>query len=60
MDLLPHVPFSVERAEADVRLVQPEMRILHVCSLSGEGLDTWCQLLDDRRTALTAVSDARN
>ena len=57
-DLLPHVPFSVERAEADVRQVQPEMQILHVCSLSGEGMDAWCQLLDDRRKALSAVRDA--
>jgi hydrogenase nickel incorporation protein HypB len=60
MDLLPHVPFSVERAEADVRQVQPEMQILHVCSLSGAGMDTWCQLLDNRRKVLTAVSDASN
>ncbi len=57
-DLLPHVPFSVERAEADVRQVQPDMQILHVCSLSGEGMDAWCQLLDDRRKTLSAARDA--
>ena len=52
LDLLPHVPFSVECAEADVRQVQPDMTILRLCSLSGEGLEAWCQLLTDRRDAL--------
>lgn len=54
LDLLPHVPFSVERAEQDVRQVQPQMKILRVCSLTGEGMDAWCQLLIERRELLLA------
>lgn len=49
LDLLPHVPFSVERASQDALSVQPDLTILSVCALTGEGLDAWCQLLVDRR-----------
>ena len=54
LDLLPHVPFSMERAEADVRQVQPEMTILRLCSLSGEGIESWCRLLTEQRDAIRA------
>ena len=56
-DLLPHVPFSVERAEADVRQVQPDMTILRLCSLNDEGMEAWCRLLIDLRS--TVVLGAR-
>lgn len=49
LDLLPHVPFSVERATQDALSVQPDLTILSVCALTGEGLDAWCQFLVDRR-----------
>ncbi len=52
LDLLPYVPFSLERAEDDVRQVQPEMKILRLCALTGEGMDAWCELLIERRDAL--------
>ncbi len=48
-DLLPHVPFSVDAALADARLIQPDLRAFTVCSLSGEGIGDWCDYLDDAR-----------
>lgn len=49
LDLLPHVPFSVERATEDALRVQPNLTILPLCSLTGEGLQEWCDLLIERR-----------
>lgn len=49
LDLLPHVPFSVERAREDALQVQPKLTILPLCSLTGEGLQEWCDLLIERR-----------
>jgi hydrogenase nickel incorporation protein HypB len=51
LDLLPHVPFSVERATEDALLVQPNLTIIPLCSLTEEGLDAWCRLLIDRHRA---------
>jgi hydrogenase nickel incorporation protein HypB len=48
-DLLPHVPFSVERAEADARLVQPELRFFTVSALREEGIAEWCACLEEVR-----------
>ncbi len=41
MDLLPHVPFDVERATGFARQVNPDLDILTASALSGEGLDAW-------------------
>jgi len=49
LDLLPHVPFSVDRAVADARSVQPEMIFFPLSAVSGEGLDAWCNFLVQRR-----------
>ena len=46
LDLLPHVPFSVERAKEDALSVQPDLEIFTACAMTGEGLDTWCEFLD--------------
>ncbi len=53
-DLLPHVPFSVDAAIADAHLIQPDLKALTVCSLTGEGIADWCQYLDERRQTLLA------
>lgn len=53
-DLLPHVPFSVEAATRDARQIQPDLDVLSICSLSDDGLDQWCQYLDDQRKDLLA------
>jgi hydrogenase nickel incorporation protein HypB len=48
-DLLPHVPFSVDAAIADARLIQPDLSVSPVCSLTGDGIAAWCEFLDDAR-----------
>jgi len=49
LDLLPHVPFSVDRATEDALAVQPDLTVLPVCALTGDGMDAWCELLESRR-----------
>jgi hydrogenase nickel incorporation protein HypB len=41
MDLAPHVPFDIARAERHARSVNPTIRCLRVSSTSGEGLADW-------------------
>jgi hydrogenase nickel incorporation protein HypB len=55
-DLLPYVPFSIERAESDARLVQSGLRFFHTAALRGEGIDAWCGFLKEQRQA--AISTA--
>jgi len=45
MDLLPHVPFDVERALAFARSVNPELRFFFTSALSGEGMESWFDFL---------------
>jgi hydrogenase nickel incorporation protein HypB len=44
-DLLPHVPFDVERAERFAREVSPGIRFFHTSARTGEGLDAWYDFL---------------
>ena len=41
IDLLPYVPFNAEKCEEYARRVNPDIRILRVSALTGEGLDAW-------------------
>jgi hydrogenase nickel incorporation protein HypB len=52
LDLLPHVPFSVEAATVDARRIQPDLTVLSVCSQTGTGIASWCDYLDGRRRQL--------
>jgi hydrogenase nickel incorporation protein HypB len=54
-DLLPYVPFSLERAEVDARLVQPELRFFVVSALRDEGIGDWSRFLIQRREELFAA-----
>lgn len=47
-DLLPYVPFSVEAVTQDARDVNPDIEVLTISSLKGDGLEQWCQWLTDR------------
>ncbi|MEK6236730.1 MAG: hydrogenase nickel incorporation protein HypB, partial [Planctomycetales bacterium] len=49
VDLLPHVPFSMERCLADVQAVQPSMQTIPLSALTGEGMDEWIRMLLDQR-----------
>ena len=52
LDLLPHVPFSLDAATEDARRIQPALEILSVCALDGRGVEGWCQYLVERRDHL--------
>jgi hydrogenase nickel incorporation protein HypB len=44
-DLLPYVPFSVEAVTKDAREVNPEIKVMTISTLNGDGIDEWCQWL---------------
>jgi len=48
-DLLPHVPFSIDDAIEDARLIQPDIPVFETCALTGEGIEAWCQFLETSR-----------
>ena len=48
-DLLPYVPFDANLAIANARLVHPEMEVVKVACLAGNGLHEWMNWLDRRR-----------
>ena len=54
IDLLPHVPFSVDRAINDARRVQPDLKAFQLSALSGEGVAAWCDFLEAQRKQMTA------
>ncbi len=56
-DLLPHVPFSIEAAVADARLIQPDLDAFSVCALTGEGIAEWCRSLDQARDQMLHLSN---
>jgi hydrogenase nickel incorporation protein HypB len=41
IDLLPYVPFSVDRCLEHVRQVNPRIRVIEVSALRGDGLEAW-------------------
>lgn len=41
-DLLPYLPFSVEAATQDARDLNPDIEVLTLSSLNGEGMEAWC------------------
>ena len=57
-DLLPYVPFSVEAAVADARLIQPNLQAVTFCSRSGDVISEWCRLLENAREQMLATRDA--
>jgi len=48
LDLLPHVPFSVEAVTHDALGIQPELDVLTNCSLDGSGIASWCDFLEQQ------------
>lgn len=58
-DLLPYVPFSVEAVTKDAREVNPDIEVMTISSLKGEGLDLWCawliQKVQEKKEALASV-----
>jgi hydrogenase nickel incorporation protein HypB len=54
VDLLPHVPFSVDTAAIDARRVQPGLEVLGLSALSGDGVADWCRFLERERQQMFA------
>jgi hydrogenase nickel incorporation protein HypB len=48
-DLLPYVPFSLQKAEADARLIRPDLQFFALSALRDEGLEVWCEFLQQNR-----------
>lgn len=49
IDLMEHIPFSLQRVLADIHTVNPEAAILQVSAATGEGMDRWCDWLVEKR-----------
>jgi hydrogenase nickel incorporation protein HypB len=62
IDLLPYLPFDVDVALANARRVNPELRIVALSALTGEGFDDWMAWLEqgvrDARQQAAATVDA--
>lgn len=46
-DLLPYVPFDVEKCIEYARRVNPEIEVLQLSALSGEGLEAWYDWIEN-------------
>jgi hydrogenase nickel incorporation protein HypB len=54
IDLLPYLPYDIERAEKEVRVLNPDCEILRVSALKGDGMDAWCDWLRGKLAAKRA------
>jgi hydrogenase nickel incorporation protein HypB len=48
-DLLPYLSYDVARAEEYARRVNPNIRIIRLSAVSGEGMDEWISWLEEQR-----------
>ena len=53
-DLLPYVPFDVPTAITNARRVHPEMEVVKVSCLTGNGMHEWLTWLEHRKQAFLA------
>ncbi|MEA3413398.1 MAG: hydrogenase nickel incorporation protein HypB [Pseudomonadota bacterium] len=49
IDLLPYVPFDVDKCIDYARRVNPRIKVLKVSAISGEGMDAWCHWIGTTR-----------
>jgi hydrogenase nickel incorporation protein HypB len=57
-DLLPYVPFDVDEAIKDARLIQSDIISIQTSAIHDEGLNDWCQFLENARTEMLASRDS--
>ena len=57
-DLLPYVPFKVDAAIKDARLIQPDMFSIQTSAVHDEGLNDWCLFLENARTEMLSSRDS--
>lgn len=55
MDLLPHIPFDVERAVAYALEVNPDLRFFFTSALTGLGLDEWIEFVETQTAAMATT-----
>lgn len=53
-DLLPYVPFDVDRCIEYARRINPDIEVIQLSALNGDGLDAWYAWIENRRAALRA------
>src|SRR5512141_681880 len=53
VDLLPHVPFDMDRAVANALSVNPELEVFRVSALTGQGLTEWFDFLRNSVVSLS-------
>ncbi len=56
IDLLPYVPFDVDRAVRFAKEINPDLHFFFTSSLTGEGMEDWYTFLRDRVYAARAVA----
>lgn len=44
-DLLPHVPFKLKKCLANIRLMNPRLRVFQVSTVTGKGINEWIEWL---------------
>lgn len=49
IDLLPYVPFDVDAASNDARVIQPNLPVFSISSPRGDGIVGWCEFLANER-----------
>ncbi len=57
-DLLPYVPFSVEAAVQDARLIQPELLSFVTSSTHDTGIEDFCAFLENARHKMLTARDS--
>ena len=57
-DLLPYVPFDVDKCVDYARRVNPQIGVLTVSALTGEGLDAWYGWIEAQRAEQAALAAA--
>jgi hydrogenase nickel incorporation protein HypB len=58
MDLLPYVPFDLERSIENARKVNPEIEILKLSCTTGEGIEAWLNWIEVRKRRAKSKSAA--
>jgi hydrogenase nickel incorporation protein HypB len=48
VDLIPHVPFDVGRCIDNARRINPDIEVIQVSALRGDGMDAWFDWVHER------------
>lgn len=50
IDLLPYVPFHLDKAIANAKRINPKLEVITLSCTSGEGMDKWYQWLESKKS----------